>query len=344
MSTPEQPQQAKDLASPETLIQMITGFWISQAIYAAAKLGIADLVKEGPQPCEKLAQATGMPPQTLYRLLRALASVGVFREGEEGCFGLTPLAEYLQTGVPSSLRAFAIMQSELQYRAYGEVLHSVKTGETAFNLVCGQELFPYLTQHPTAAAVFDEAMTGYTTQVAATVAAAYDFSQFGALVDVGGGYGTLLRAILQTNPALHGVLFDLPHVAEDAKKRIAAAGLTERCSIIGGDFFATVPTGGDAYLLKSIIHDWDEERAVTLLRNCHRAMAARSKLLVIEAVLPPGNTSFFHKWADLTMLVITGGRERTEAEYRALFAAADFQLTQIIPTASEMSVIEGVRV
>jgi hypothetical protein len=344
MSIPEQPQKPKDLSSPEALIQMITGFWISQAIYAAAKLGIADLVKEGPKPCEELAQATGMPPQTLYRLLRALASVGVFREVEEGRFGLTPLAEYLQTGVPSSLRAFAIMQSELQYRAYGEVLHSVKTGETAFNLVCGQELFPYLTQHPTAAAVFDEAMTGYTTRVAATVAAAYDFSQFGTLVDVGGGHGTLLRAILQANPALHGVLFDLPHVAEDAKKRIAAAGLTERCSIIGGDFFATVPTGGDAYLLKWIIHDWDEERAVTLLRNCHQAMAARSKLLVIEAVLPSGNTSFFHKWADLTMLVITGGRERTEAEYRALFETAGFKLTQIIPTASEMSVIEGVRV
>jgi len=323
---------------------MITGFWISQAIYAAAKLGIADLVKEGPKPCEELAQATGTHPQTLYRLLRALASVGVFHEGKDGRFGLTPLAEYLQSGVPGSLRAFAIMQSELQYRAYGEVLHSVKTGETAFQRVCGQELFPYLTQHPTAAAVFDEAMTGYTTQVAATVAAAYDFSQFGTLVDVGGGHGTLLRAILQANPALQGVLFDLPHVTEDAKKRIAAAGLTERCSIIGGDFFAAVPTGGDAYLLKWIIHDWDEERAVTLLKNCHRAMAARSKLLVIEAVLPPGNTSFFHKWADLTMLVITGGRERTEAEYSALFAAADFQLTQIIPTASEMSIIEGVRV
>jgi hypothetical protein len=169
-----------------------------------------------------------------------LASIDVFREGKDGRFGLTPLAEYLQSGVPGSLRAFAIMQSELQYRAYGEVVHSVKTGETAFHLVCGQELFPYLTQHPTAAAVFDEAMTGYTTQVAA----AYDFSQFGTLVDVGGGHGTLLRAILQANPALQGVLFDLPHVAEDAKKRIAAAGLTEQCSIIGGDFFATVPTGG----------------------------------------------------------------------------------------------------
>ena len=343
MSIPEQPQQAKDPSSPEALIQMITGFWISQAIYAAAKLGIADLVKEGPKPCEDLAQATGMHPQTLYRLLRALASVGVFREGEEGCFGLTPLAEYLQTGVPSSLRAFAIMQSELQYRAYGEVLHSVKTGGTAFNLVFGQELFPYLTQHPTAATVFDEAMTNYTMQVAAAIIAAYDFSQFGTLVDVGGGYGTLLTAALQAHPTLRGVLFDLPHVAENAKQRLAAAGLAERCAIMGGDFFAAVPSAGDAYLLKWIIHDWDDERAVTLLKNCHQAMAAHGKLLVIEAVIPPGNTPFFHKWTDLTMLVIVGGRERTEAEYRALFGAAGFALTQIIPTSSEMNVIEGVR-
>lgn len=338
MSIPEQPQQAKDLSSPEALIQMITGFWISQAIYAAAKLGIADLVKAGPKPCEELAQATGMPTHTLYRLLRALASVGVFREGEEGRFGLTPLAEYLQTGVPSSLRAFAIMQSELQYRAYGEVLHSVKTGETAFNLVWGQELFPYLTQHPTAAAVFDEAMRNYTMQVAAGIVAAYDFSQFGTLVDVGGGNGTLLTAVLQAHPTLCGVLFDLPHVAEEAKQRLA-----ERCAIRGGDFFAAVPSGGDAYLLKWIIHDWDDERAVTLLKNCHRAMTAHGKLLVIEAVIPPGNAPFFHKWTDLTMLVIVGGRERTEAEYHALFEAAGFKLTQIIPTSSEMNVIEGVR-
>jgi hypothetical protein len=322
---------------------MITGFWISQAIYAAAKLGIADLVKEGPKPCEELAQATGTQPQTLYRLLRALASIGVFHESEEGCFGLTPSAAYLQTGVPGSLRAFAIMHSELLYRPHGEVLYSMQTGETAFNHVCGQELFPYLTQHPAAATIFDEAMTSYTTQVAGAVVAAYDFSQFGTLVDVGGGQGTLLTAVLQASPALRGVLFDLPHVAEDAKRRLAAAGLAERCTISGGDFFAAVPSGGDAYLLKWIIHDWDDERSVTLLKHCHQAMTAHGKLVVVEAVIPPGNTPSFHKWMDLNMLVVTGGRERTAAEYHALFEAAGFKLTQIIPTSSEMSVIEGVR-
>jgi O-methyltransferase domain len=223
------------------------------------------------------------------------------------------------------------------------VLHSLKTEETAFDSVFGKPLFPYLTEHPVAAAVFDEAMTNLTRQVTAAVVAAYDFSHFGTLVDVGGGAGTLLTGILRANPALRGVLFDLPHVAEDAQKRIAAAGLAERCAIQAGDFFPAVPQGGDAYLLRWIIHDWDDERAVTILKQCRRAMTARSKLLVVEAVIPLGNTPFFHKWIDLTMLVMLGGRERTAAEYRALFEAAGFKLTQIIPTASEMSVIEGIQ-
>jgi len=343
MNEHNQQTASADIPPPVALLQMMTGYWISQAIYAAAKLGIADLVKEGPKPCQELAQATGVPSQTLYRLLRALASVGIFSEGEDGRFGLTRLAEYLQTGVLGSMRAFALLQSELQYRAYGEILHSMKTGETAFNLVCGQELFPYLTQHPTAAAIFDEAMTGYTTQVSAAVLAAYDFSQFGTLLDVGGGHGILLTAILKANPALRGVLFDLPHVAEDAQKRMAMAGLAERCAIRAGDFFDAAPSGGDAYLLKWIIHDWDDERAVAILKNCHRAMVENGKLLLIEAVIPSGNTPFFHKFVDLTMLVIAGGRERMEAEYRALLAAANFRLTQILPTPSEMSVIEAVR-
>ena len=335
-------QQSKDVASPEALLQMITGFWTSQAILAAAKLGIADLVKDEPKSCEALAQSTGVRSQALVRLLRALASVGVFREEADGRFGSTPLAGYLQTGVPGSMQAFALLQ-EYQYDPWGALLHSMQTEETAFKAVFGQELFPYLTAHPAAASVFDEAMTNITTQVAEAVVAAYDFAPFGTLVDVGGGAGALLTAILTAYPALRGVLFDVPHVAEDTRQRIAAAGLGERCDIEAGDFFQAVPQGGDAYLLRWIIHDWDDERAVAILKRCHQAMTTQSKLLVIEAVLPTGNAPFFHKWMDLTMMVITGGRERTEAEYRALFEAAGFQLTQIIPTASEMSVIEGVR-
>jgi precorrin-6B methylase 2 len=341
MSIPEQPQQPKGLSSPEVLTQMITGFWISQAIYAAAKLGIADLLKDGSKPCEELARATEVRPQALYRLLRALASVGVFREEEEGRFGLTPLAGYLQTSIPGSLRAFALLQ-EYQYRPWGEILHSLQTEETGFKRVFGQELFPYLTAHPAAAAVFNEAMTDMTMQVAAAVVAAYDFTPFGTLVDVGGGSGSLLMTILRATPALRGVLFDVPHVVEEARKRITAAGLAERCRGEAGDFFQAVPQGGDAYLLKWIIHDWDDAQSVTILRNCHRAMAKDGRLLLVEAVIPRGNAPFFHKFIDLTMLVAVGGHERTEAEYRALLEAAGFRLTSITPTPSEMSVIEAV--
>ncbi|MBI5686949.1 MAG: methyltransferase [Verrucomicrobia bacterium] len=342
MPSPGQLQEPTDHSSADALLQMITGFWTSQAVLVAAKLGIADLLKDGPKPCAELARSAGVRPQALYRLLRALASVGVFREEEEGCFGLTPLGARLQTGVPGSLRAFTLFQ-EYQYRAWEAVLHSLRTEETTFDKVQGQPLFPYLAAHPAVAAVFNEGMTNLTAQVAAAVVAAYDFAQFGTLVDVGGGAGILLTRILKANPALRGVLFDVPHVAENAKSRMAEAGLSDRCAIAAGDFFQAVPPRGDAYLLKWIIHDWDDERAITILKHCHSAMTERGKLLVIEAVLPPGNAPFFHKWLDLTMLVVTGGRERTEGEYRALYEAAGFRLTRIIPTASEMSVIEGVR-
>jgi len=236
---------------------------------------------------------------------------------------------------------------EYQYRSWGEVLHSLQTEETGFKMVFGQELFPYLTEHPAAAAVFNEAMTNMTMQVAAAVVAAYDFTQFGTLVDVGGGSGSLLMAILRANPALRGVLFDVPHVAEEAQKRITAAGLAEQCVVEAGDFFQAVPPAGDAYLLKWIIHDWDDEQSVTILRNCHRAMAKGGRLLLVEAVIPRGNAPFFHKFIDLTMLMLLGGHERTEAEYHALLEAAGFRLTSITPTQSEitqseMSVIEAV--
>ena len=322
---------------------MITGFWISQAVLAAAKLGIADLLKDGPKPCEELARSAGVRPEALYRLLRALASAGVFREEPERRFGLTPLGARLQSSTPGSLRAFALFQ-EHQYRAWEAVLHSLRTEETAFDHVVGQPFFPYLEAHPEAAAIFNEAMADFTTQAAAAVMAAYDFGRFGTVVDVGGGSGALLTRLLAEHPTLRGVLFDVPHVAENAKQHLAAAGLSERCVTQAGDFFQAVPSGGDAYLLKWIIHDWDDERAVAILRQCHRAMTTRAKLLVIEAVLPPGNAPFFHKWMDLTMLVVTGGRERTEREYRALFEAAGFRLAQVVPTATEMSVLEGVPV
>ncbi|MBI3801360.1 MAG: methyltransferase [Deltaproteobacteria bacterium] len=333
-----------DIPPPVAMLQMIAGLWMSRAIYIAAKLGIADLLKDKPQSSKELAQATGMHAPSLYRVLRALASVGVFAEDEQGCFALTPLAATLRSDLPGSLRAFAIAElGEDHYPAWGEVLHSVKTGEIAFDHLFGLDVWQYRSQHPEDGRIFDEAMASFSSVVNAAIVTSYDFSSIGNIVDVGGGDGSLITSILKANPGMKGVLFDLPHVIAGARRRIEAEGLAERCEVVAGDAFTSVPSGGDAYLLKWIIHDWDEEHSVAILKNCHRAMAEQGKLLLVEARVPPGNTPSFHKFMDLNMLVMTGGRERTEVEYQALLEAAGFRLTRTIPTPSEMDVMEGAR-
>jgi SAM-dependent methyltransferase len=332
-----------DIPPPVAMLQMIAGFWVSRAIYIAAKLGIADLLKDGPKNSEELAQVTGMHALSLYRVLRALASVGVFAEDEHGRFVLTSLAATLRTDVPGSLCAFATAElGEDHYPAWGEVLHSVKTGEIAFDHLFGMDVWQYRAQHPEDGRIFDEAMASFSSVVNAAIVASYDFSSIGKIVDVGGGDGSLIASILKANLQTKGVLFDLLHVTAGARQRLEREGLTERCEVVAGDFFGSVPNGGDAYLLKWIIHDWDDDRSVTLLKNCHRAMAKNGKLLVVEAIIPLDNAPSFHKFMDLNMLVMTGGRERTEAEYQALLEAAGFRLTRVISTQSEMRVIEGV--
>ena len=237
------------------------------------------------------------------------------------------------------------MYGEETYQAWGDLLHSTRTGETAFNHTYKSGVFQYLTQHPEAASVFNQAMTEFTTQESTAVMTAYDFSNFDRVVDVGGGQGLFIADILKSNPKLKGVLFELPQVIEGAKEHIETAELTDRCEVSGGDFFESVPSGGDSYILKNILVNWDDERSVTLLKNCHRAMVENGKLLVIEvSVISPKNVPFFGKLFDLHMLVMTGGRGRSEAEFRALFAAAGFELTNIIPTESPVSIIEGVRI
>lgn len=326
------------------LLQMMTGYWVSQALHVVAKLGIADLLTDGPRPIEELAMTTNTHAPSLRRVLRALASVGVFTETSPAVFALTPLASLLQTGTPDSMRALAIMYAEEQYRAWGDVLHSVQTGEPAFEHHFGTSYFEYLAQHPESDRVFNEAMTGWTMQLVDAVVNTYDFSQFRTIVDVGGSYGTLLAAILQNNPAARGILFDQPHVVAAAKEPLEKAGVVERCTIVGGDFFVEVPSGGDAYLLAQILHDWDDERSVAILQQCRRGIPAHGKLLVIELVLPTGEEPFLGKWLDLHMLVLFAARERTAAEYEALFQAAGFKLARVIPTAAGASIVEGVPV
>jgi hypothetical protein len=325
---------------------MVTGCWISQALYVAAKLGIADLLQEGPQSCTRLAETTQTHAETLYRVLRALASVGVFVEDEEGRFSLTPLAEPLRTEAPGSLRAFAIMLGEPEHwRAWEGVLHSVRTGQPAFDHVFGIPLFQYFPAHPEAARVFDDAMTSRSAQENTAIIAAYDFTAAHTVVDVGGGQGSLLAAILDVHPNSCGVLFDLPHVLAPVRTRIERAGQAARWVFVAGDFFAAVPTGGDLYLLKKVIHDWDDERAQQILMNCHTAMSGTGRLLLIEPVIPPGNAPSFNKLLDLLMLVWNaGGRERTEHEHQGLLASAGFRLSRVISTRAGVSIIEAVPV
>jgi O-methyltransferase domain/Dimerisation domain len=325
------------------LRQLANGFMISQAICVAAKLGIADLLADGPRSCADLAAAAGAHVLGLRRLLRVLASVGVFAEDEAGQFHLTPMAESLQSAVPGSMRAYAITRGEPWiWQPWGALLHGVQTGQVAFEHVFDTGFFSYMADHPEAAAVFDQAMTGRSSQENSAITAAYDFANVTRLVDVGGGEGTLLAAILEAYPTMEGVLFDVPPVAARARERMAARGLDARCACVGGDFFAGVVAGGDAYLLSNVIHDWEDAQATAILKHCRQVMAQSAKLLILETIIPPGNEPFLAKLIDLQMLVLTGGRERTEPEYRGLLEAAGFRLTRVIPTPSLVSVIEGV--
>jgi hypothetical protein len=334
-----------DAPSPRTLIfDCIGGSRRTQCLYVAARLELADRLKDKPQTAEQLATATGTHGPSLYRLLRALASIGIFAEDEQGRFHLTPAAEYLRRGVPGSLQGLAVMAGEEHYHSWGELLYSVQTGRTGFERVYGKPIFSYLAEHPREAQIFDDAMVSVHGPETATILDAYDLSSFGTLVDIGGGNGSVLIEALRRHPRLRGVLFDRPDVVERARPLLEKAVVADRCQTVGGNFFESVPAGGDAYLLRHIIHDWYDPECLTILGHVRRVIPPAGKLLVIEPVIPPGNGPFNGKFQDLTMLVVPGGKERTEAEYRALHAKAGFRLARIVPTRSEVSVIEGVPV
>ena len=327
--------------APPTLGSMMSGFWISQSIYVAAKLGIADLVHEAPQTAEQLAAATDTQPEALYRLLRALASVGIFREDEQHRFVLTPNADLLRSDVKNSQRAMAIMSGEEQFVSWSEALYTVRTGKNAFEKVYGAPVFDWLSKHPEQAALFDRAMQSVHGRETAAMLDAYDFSTIRVLADVGGGNGSVLGSVLARHPQLRGMLCDLPGVIERAKSSLAKADFADRLRTVVTDFFVEVPSGADAYLMRHIIHDWDDEKSLRILQNIRRAMPADGRLLVVESVVPPGNDPSQAKLLDLHMMVVPGGKERTEEQYRELYQAAGFQLASITPTTAEVSVIEG---
>ncbi|MEP0913939.1 acetylserotonin O-methyltransferase [Leptolyngbya sp. ST-U4] len=327
-----------EVAPQETMLSLIGGFWIARSIYLAAKLGVADLFDDQPQTIAQLAAGTQTDPQSLYRLLRALASVGIFTEVSDQHFALTPLGETLKSNRPGSMRCAAMAQMGYDHSlGWSNGLHSLKTGEIAFDAAAGMPIWEHYAQHPEDGKVFSDSMTSMGTAIAQAVVASYDFSRFNTIVDVGGAQGSLISTIVRANPHLNGILFDLPEI-------IANVQVDQNIQPVAGNFFESVPTGGDAYLMRWIIHDWNDEKSSIILKNCHQAMPDDGKLLLIESILPPGNEPSPAKFIDVIMLLMAGGRERTEEEYRSLLRSNGFELTRVIPTPSLLSIIEAVKI
>jgi len=329
--------------APVQLLRMLGGKWITAAIASAAELAIADLLATRDMSVKELAAAASCHAPSLYRLLRALASVGLFAETEPGTFTLTPLARCLQTDVPGSLRNLARLSFlPASWKGLGELVHCVRTGETGLRKNFGlADPFEYFQSHPDQAAIFNAAMSDISRMSAPAVAQSYDFGTFSKLVDVGGGEGLMLATILQRYPNLVGVLFDLPIVVERARLFLESSGVANRCQIVPGDFFDGVPTRGDGFLVRHVVHDWEDERAITLLRNIRRAIHPSGRLLLVEGIVPPGNTPSAAKLLDLEMLTLTGGRERTETEYNSLLSAAGFELLSVHAAHGPDQIIEA---
>lgn len=343
-----QPQsQSQPFAPPrpdELLMQLATGYMASAALHVCAAHGIADLLAKGPKPVAELARAAELNEDALYRVLRALASAGVFEERAPRVFANTMTSDLLRRDAGPLRAMVEWMGDPAHMKAYAHFPHSVATGETLCEPAWGMNCWDYLGKDARFAKIFDDAMTGFSAVVIPAVLEAYDFSGIGTLVDVAGGHGFVLTAILEKYPEMRGVLFDLERVTAGARERIAKldAKLASRVRIESGDFFQAVPAG-DAIVMKHIIHDWNDPEARKILASCHRALPAGGKLILIESVISAGNTPELGKWIDLEMLALPGGRERTEEEFRALFASAGFRLTRIVPNASPLSVVEAVR-
>ncbi|TLG12365.1 hydroxyneurosporene methyltransferase [Nocardia cyriacigeorgica] len=325
------------------LLEMIAAGWLTQAIHAAAELGVADALADGPRDSTDLAKAVGADEDALRRLMRLLISHGIFTRRRDGRYALTPMAQALRADADVSLRdATLFFGSKIHRDNWTQLVQVVRTGDAVGNTVDGVPLFDYLRTDREFGAMFDRAMSSIDTLGREPLLSAYDFTRYRTLVDVGGGQGALLTEILQRAPQSRGILFDLPEVVGEARERLTELGVADRCAVVAGSFFDTVPEGGDAYLLKHVIHDWPHEQATRILRTVRNAMTPQARLLLIELVLPDDDRPHPGKYIDLEMLVNTGGRERTEAEYRALLAECGFTLTSVTPTLSPENVLEAV--
>ena len=329
------------LQTAEQLMKFIVGKWMSKPVYVAAELRIADILAGGPKDIEELAQATGSHAPSLYRMMRALASIGIFSETEGKRFGLTPMAEHLKDG---AMRSIALMfNSDWNDKAWEFFINSVKTGGTAFEKAHGMPLSDWLEKNPRAADVFNEANAVKAANSHRAIVEAYDFSGINTITDVGGGLGSLMAEILIANPSMKGTIADIPSVIQKTRKIIQSRRLEGRCECVDCDFFNGIPEGSDIYLMSNILHDWSDEQCGIILRNCKKAMKRESRLLIVEMIIPPGNEPSVAKLLDLEMLVITGGRERTEDEFNNLLESSGFRLLRIIPTKENVCIIEGLQ-
>jgi hypothetical protein len=323
----------------EYLFQLMSGHIVATAVNIAARLGIADRLANGPRSAADLARECDVNDDALYRMLRALASVGVFQEVSPRTFGLTPGGAALQDG---PVRWMALwIAGEFNMRVYANAMHSVKTGESAVPVTVGKGVFEYFAGDPQLSKIFNDAMTGFSTVIIPAVLEAYDFGGIHTLVDIAGGHGAVLTAVLEKYPSMKGILFDLEHVIDGAKPGLRSQRLADRVTTASGDFFKAVPAGGDAYIMKHIIHDWDDERATVILKNIRAVLPNTGRVILIESVIPAGNEPGLGKIIDLEMLVMPGGKERTAEEFRKLFAGAGFELTRVVPTTSPLSVVEA---
>ena len=324
------------------MTQMIFGLVITKAIYCVAKLNIADtLAAKGPMNCSALAAQSGAHEESLYRLMRALASIGIFREDQNGNFLLTPLAECLRDDSPDSVKAMALGVGNVWFKAYSELMYPIQTGKGGFEHAMGMPVFEYLTANPDEGKIFDRMMTDIHGGETEPMINAYDFSAFETIVDVGGGNGEVITSILKKHKQLKGILFDLPEVINRARQNITSTGLNDRCQLDTGNFFESVSKGGDAYIMRHIIHDWSDADAVTILSNCRKAMKPGGKVLVVEAVIQEGNEPSPFKLLDLTMLMV-GGKERTKKQFDSIFSQAGLKVNRIVPFQNDLSVVEGV--
>ncbi len=341
MPKPNDTSPTNELPPGVMLNQLITGSAATQMVFAAAKLGIADVLKDGPKSSSELAEATGTHPRALYRLLRALTTLGVFAEVESGVFALTPPAELLRSDVDESMRWWAIFAGEeWTTSVWSNILYSIRTNKSAFEDRHGMGLFEYCAKNPEAAESFNNAMSSFSGQEAAAVVATHDFAGVKRIVDVGGGHGLLLSAILSANPMMRGVLFDLPSVIAGAAT-VMDDGVAERCERVGGDFFESVPSGADTYIMKSVIHDWDDVRATNILQNIRDAIPEGGKLLLVERDVPESGEPSIGKIFDIMMLLWPEGLERTEGEYRSLLAGCGFELKRVLRTPSPLNIIQA---